>query len=36
MKFSEELNASFLVFIDDSAKYVEDVRDYCKKNNIGF
>ncbi|GAA5252776.1 DUF2608 domain-containing protein [Candidatus Rickettsia kedanie] len=35
-KFSEELNASFIVFIDDRAKHVEDVRDYCKKHNIGF
>lgn len=35
-KFSEELNASFIVFIDDREKHVEDVRDYCKKNNIGF
>ncbi|WP_231289962.1 DUF2608 domain-containing protein [Rickettsia australis] len=36
LKCSEHLNASFIVFIDDHAKHVEDVRDYCKKNNIGF
>jgi hypothetical protein len=35
-KFSEELNASFIVFVDDRTKHVEDVRDYCKKNKIGF
>lgn len=35
-KFSNELNASFIVFVDDREKHVEDVGNYCKKNNIGF
>ncbi|CEO17330.1 hypothetical protein RMONA_04725 [Rickettsia monacensis] len=35
-KFSDKLKASFIVFVDDRTKHVEDVRDYCKKNNIGF
>ncbi|MFV9930420.1 MAG: DUF2608 domain-containing protein [Rickettsia endosymbiont of Haemaphysalis japonica] len=35
-KFSEELNTSFIVFVDDRAKHIEDVGDYCKKNKIGF
>lgn len=35
-KFSDELNTSFIVFVDDREKHVEDVRDYCKKNKIGF
>ncbi|WP_236609776.1 DUF2608 domain-containing protein [Rickettsia gravesii] len=35
-KFSEELNASFIVFVDDRAKHIADVGDYCKKNKIGF
>ncbi|ABV84679.1 DUF2608 domain-containing protein [Rickettsia massiliae] len=35
-KFSEELNASFIVFVDDRAKHIEDVGDYCKKNKIGL
>ncbi|WP_241773655.1 DUF2608 domain-containing protein [Rickettsia asembonensis] len=35
-KFFEELNASFIVFIDDREKHVEDVRDYCKKIILDF
>ncbi|HJD55854.1 MAG TPA: DUF2608 domain-containing protein [Rickettsia endosymbiont of Pyrocoelia pectoralis] len=35
-KFSNDLNARFIVFVDDRKKHLEDVEDYCKKNNIGF
>ncbi|WP_341792482.1 DUF2608 domain-containing protein [Rickettsia endosymbiont of Gonocerus acuteangulatus] len=35
-KFSKELQASFIVFVDDRKKHIEDVKDYCEKNNIGF
>lgn len=35
-KFSQDLLVSFIVFIDDRTKHLEDVQDYCKKNNIGF
>jgi len=35
-KFVEGLQASFIVFVDDRKKHIEDVQDYCQKNNIGF
>lgn len=35
-KFAEDLNYSFIVFVDDRKDHLEDVRDYCKKYNIGF
>ncbi|XVN41837.1 MAG: DUF2608 domain-containing protein [Rickettsia endosymbiont of Argas persicus] len=35
-KFSKDLQASFIVFVDDREKHLEDVRDYCEKNKIGF
>ena len=35
-KFSKELQASFIVFVDDRKNHIEDMQNYCEKNNIGF
>ncbi|WP_347938644.1 DUF2608 domain-containing protein [Rickettsia oklahomensis] len=35
-KFSDELNARFIVFVDNCMKHIEDVGSYCKKHNISF
>lgn len=35
-KFSKELQASFIVFVDDRKNHIEDMKNYCEKNNIGF
>ncbi|WP_419234726.1 DUF2608 domain-containing protein [Rickettsia endosymbiont of Nabis limbatus] len=35
-KFSKDLQANFIVFVDDRKDHLKDVKEYCEKNKIGF